>query len=451
MASGVRALLPEAYASSVEVFDHPAKGRCLRSLVQRQPGDVVLREDAIATAPDLRFERIEGRVVHFIEHECFHCSGSLAGACAWPCEEGCDFTFCSPACGARHAEVHRAECAYVDALVALGARECVEASRLLLASRVAAASADAEQGQRVALLEGSCAALKAQAGVLVAAFERIEAAASAPDFVQADEGFELEPCMVQAEMLCKVQVNCLSLPGPAFRSVSALLSGASLCAHSCRPNCHVAHEGAGVVALRAVAPIAPGEEITISYLGDLGGSGEDRRAELARTRFFACTCERCGSASEAERWDSAPKERREVLARASHEVLVEREMELMKDLTDLLGGSPDAVALQAGRVAWRTLRAQFHVDDEIREILVALEPLFEACLPLYHPIKAQMYLEHARILATHGGDEVEFLRCCTAAQANADICFGPESVEAETMKEAMISGQTEQDFRAAVW
>merc|ERR1712194_439765 len=112
-------------------------------------------------------------------------------------------------------------------------------------------------------------------------------------------------------------------------------------------------------------------------------------------------------------------------------------------------GSSDAVSCQAGRVVWRTLRAQFHVEDETMEVLAALEPLVEAAWPAHHPLKGQLYLEYARLVANTGGDDALFSRLQILAQANAEICFGRDSIEAETMNQAMVDGQSEDGLRFA--
>jgi len=158
--------------------------------------------------------------------------------------------------------VHRAECSYVDAFKALAAKESTAASRLLLTSRVAAAcETDAEKKRRVDLLEDFRDTMVTHAGGALAAYDRIDKVASAPGFVACDEGFELAPCSVPAAVQCKVHTSSLSLPGPGNRSIVALVPAVSLCAHSCLPNCHAVHEGAGIVTLRALSPISPGDEV----------------------------------------------------------------------------------------------------------------------------------------------------------------------------------------------
>mmetsp|Transcript_22212 Transcript_22212/g.28753 ORF Transcript_22212/g.28753 Transcript_22212/m.28753 type:complete len:691 (+) Transcript_22212:21-2093(+) len=61
--------------------------------------------------------------------------------------------------------------------------------------------------------------------------------------------------------------------------------------HSCKPNAIYTFRE-GVMAVRALAPIAAGEEITLHYI-DLLQARADRQRELQVTRYFTCTCERC--------------------------------------------------------------------------------------------------------------------------------------------------------------
>ena len=83
--------------------------------------------------------------------------------------------------------------------------------------------------------------------------------------------------------------------------------------HSCNPSAHVSPiSGAGGSGIEMVAarPIAAGEEVTISYLGELpvppgnAANAETEEAEAARRRrallreqyLFECGCERCAGA-----------------------------------------------------------------------------------------------------------------------------------------------------------
>jgi hypothetical protein len=66
--------------------------------------------------------------------------------------------------------------------------------------------------------------------------------------------------------------------------------------HSCSPNVYAHRPRAGYVELRAVRPISAGEEIQVSYLGDMEFLGaRQRRFGLFSTKGFQCNCQRCQS------------------------------------------------------------------------------------------------------------------------------------------------------------
>ncbi|XP_037076165.1 SET domain-containing protein SmydA-8-like [Pollicipes pollicipes] len=67
-------------------------------------------------------------------------------------------------------------------------------------------------------------------------------------------------------------------------------------AHDCSPNTNRFYD-AGVMTLVATQPVPAGARVTTSYTSLLWG-GEARRAHLAATKFFLCTCRRCQDPSE---------------------------------------------------------------------------------------------------------------------------------------------------------
>ena len=70
--------------------------------------------------------------------------------------------------------------------------------------------------------------------------------------------------------------------------------------HSCNPNAVVQPSEQDGQCIRAVTNIAPGDEITISYLGlFLYADGPTRRAQLAQHKHFVCACSRCTSSPDA--------------------------------------------------------------------------------------------------------------------------------------------------------
>lgn len=67
----------------------------------------------------------------------------------------------------------------------------------------------------------------------------------------------------------------------------------SMLNHSCAPNAaFTAAAPGGVMAVRALAPVRRGEELTVSYL-NLYESRDARRAAALATKGFTCACARC--------------------------------------------------------------------------------------------------------------------------------------------------------------
>jgi len=66
---------------------------------------------------------------------------------------------------------------------------------------------------------------------------------------------------------------------------------AALINHSCVPNSVAVFEGT-TVSIRAIQPIAPDEEVTISYI-EIGASNSQRQTMLRDHFFFVCQCPRC--------------------------------------------------------------------------------------------------------------------------------------------------------------
>ena len=87
----------------------------------------------------------------------------------------------------------------------------------------------------------------------------------------------------------------------------ALFRRASKVAHSCAPNLLLvpgeAEDGTPCVNYRALRPIAEGELLTYSYLGDfdLCWPTALRRMRLRETKFFHCCCQRCAAEYDALR------------------------------------------------------------------------------------------------------------------------------------------------------
>merc|ERR1711939_901583 len=62
--------------------------------------------------------------------------------------------------------------------------------------------------------------------------------------------------------------------------------------HSCEPNAQATIDDDGFVCLRAIRPIAVGEEVSISYV-DLSSNYDERQKVLTEHYGFTCKCGRC--------------------------------------------------------------------------------------------------------------------------------------------------------------
>ena len=88
---------------------------------------------------------------------------------------------------------------------------------------------------------------------------------------------------------CKSVWFCSDAEGEA--SVDCLVL-CSYFSHSCAPSAVVSRIGR-TLRLHAIRDLAPGEEVSISYLTDLCATREARHASLTASRGFACECSRC--------------------------------------------------------------------------------------------------------------------------------------------------------------
>ena len=88
-----------------------------------------------------------------------------------------------------------------------------------------------------------------------------------------------------------LDTNSFAVSAADGLSARALYPLLCLMAHNCSPNTNRFFD-AGVTTLVATKPIAAGERVLTSYTSLLWGP-DARRAHLAATKFFRCTCRRC--------------------------------------------------------------------------------------------------------------------------------------------------------------
>lgn len=104
-----------------------------------------------------------------------------------------------------------------------------------------------------------------------------------------------EECAIFMDTLLALSYNAhISMPEERFHVVFGLLSKAN---HSCAPNAAVVAPDHGPGVLLCERPIAPGDEVTISYLAsrDLLLPRDRRRQLLSDGWEFECRCVRCSS------------------------------------------------------------------------------------------------------------------------------------------------------------
>ncbi|KAJ3193732.1 hypothetical protein HK101_004276 [Irineochytrium annulatum] len=90
------------------------------------------------------------------------------------------------------------------------------------------------------------------------------------------------------KLACQINANSHVIIDPSGNTNNHI----AMLNHSCAPNaCYVA-DHRGVMLVRTLAPIARGEELTLSYV-DLLLPKQSRRDKLLISKFFHCACARC--------------------------------------------------------------------------------------------------------------------------------------------------------------
>jgi len=118
------------------------------------------------------------------------------------------------------------------------------------------------------------------------------------DAAMTEDGVGDEAAVVNASVTkARSQVDCMSFEKlidavwPAFHGTALFVSAARI-NHSCAPNLKVSFPGNGAcLSTQALAPVAPGDELCISYILDEADATVRRRQLLEYG--FVCNCERC--------------------------------------------------------------------------------------------------------------------------------------------------------------
>jgi hypothetical protein len=104
------------------------------------------------------------------------------------------------------------------------------------------------------------------------------------------------PASSMRDLILKVKCNALGFPFSREQTLGWAVHGAvCMVNHSCMPNSAVTQSPLGELELRAVRPIAPSDEVTISYIHvpDFKGNPLGRRRTLLEQYRFLCRCPLC--------------------------------------------------------------------------------------------------------------------------------------------------------------
>lgn len=221
-------------------------------------------------------------------HRCLRTASSLGKEAFQRCARCKVACYCSRECQAADwgRGGHQGECARLVALAPKVPTETVFLAARVLALRETAPATWAK-------VEGLCCAPQRGKQSMEAAQRYMAMSVMTADFLGSER---LRALAGSGEalvgLLSKLETNAFNVCDGDLQPVGiGVYPDASLLNHSCRPNASTVFEGTALY-VAAARDIAPGEEITISYI-DLGADLEHRRAELRQGFGFVCACERC--------------------------------------------------------------------------------------------------------------------------------------------------------------
>ena len=253
------------------------KGRSLMSLTQREPGDVIIQERAIATCVIPEFQ-------HSICHNCLVSSPNLLRCSA--CKRA---RYCNRECQKVDWSLHVAEC---DISCRLPGEKRIP-TLLMLLIRMLKKNEIVLKSREYTEADAFCAEIQ-----LIGSQEKLSENIKVMfcQYVQAlteksNEKLQVHPKLAY-RALEKLYTNTYSVMTEELVPVAAgVYSLASLLNHSCRPNC-VQHFSGNQITIRAIESVGVGEELTVSYIDIVQRLGE-RREELMKGYLFNCECTQC--------------------------------------------------------------------------------------------------------------------------------------------------------------
>jgi SET and MYND domain-containing protein len=276
----VTLLFAEAFAANaaVDVAHNSARGRHLVARRAIGAGDTLLDREAAAAHVALN-------------DACHQCLVSLTPERTSRCS-CCQLAYyCDAACQRAHWPTHRDECAALAQLPESGRAHL--SPQLLLAIRVAwlfIRERDSPRVKRIATLVTNVAH---QSEESIAQFNRLATLCSRVLFLQKAPDCQYVSVPFLTGILSTLGANAIGITEPVeLTDVGvALFDRISLLNHSCDPNAVVLFDGAAAI-VRALKPIAAGDELTISYI-DRATDRYERQQQLMSQYFFTCSCSRC--------------------------------------------------------------------------------------------------------------------------------------------------------------
>jgi SET and MYND domain-containing protein len=276
----VALLFSDAFAANsfVNVAHDSVRGRHLVARQAVAVGDTLIDHEAAAA-----------RVV--LNDACHQCLLPLTPDRTSRCSRCQLAYYCGATCQRAHWSAHRDECAALAQLPENGRAHL--SPQLLLAIRVAwlfIRERDSPRVKRIATLVTNVAY---HSEAVIAEFNKLATLCSRVLFLQKAPDCQYVAVPFLTSILSTLGANAIGITEPVeLTDVGiALFDRLSLLNHSCDPNAVVLFDGAAAI-LRALKPIAAGDELTISYI-DRASDRYERRQQLLSQYFFTCSCSRC--------------------------------------------------------------------------------------------------------------------------------------------------------------
>eukprot|EP01116_Phalansterium_solitarium_P015949 TRINITY_DN3594_c0_g1_i2.p1 TRINITY_DN3594_c0_g1~~TRINITY_DN3594_c0_g1_i2.p1 ORF type:complete len:425 (+),score=96.00 TRINITY_DN3594_c0_g1_i2:59-1333(+) len=369
----------QGYHSAVSISSDPRKGRKLVANERIPAGSDVLIERPLSFS--LQFDEWPLRC-----HWCFRSSSNLI-VCG-----GCDVArYCTAACQQQAAASHEHECAALGS----GTRPESDVDRTL-AGLMRSIYDSPEDDEFDKLFSGKFDSMTRSdfRKQLPTILKLAGSAASrmSPDYC-------IDVCCRYLINSFLIMTDSMTRIGMGFYLKAALLN------HSCCPNCWTKFDGS-TVRIRTLCDIAPGDELTISYI-ELNQSRAERQKDLGGNYFFDCDCDRCERelVTESAAVIVSPKARMSMLS-LKQQVFAARDegnwrrckalaLDLLEEQQDSLE-THDPEITETLNILISTCEQLKHMNGAKQHCLAKLE-ISRACYPKVHPEIAFQLLQLGKI------------------------------------------------------